>query len=286
MTQRILFLCTHNSARSQMAQGLLNWLAPDRYTALSAGIHPTGIHPLTVQVMAELGIDITGQGSHSLSAYQGQPFDVVVTVCDSAAEQLHWGFADPTSVQGDEAAQMAAFRHTRDLILVRLRRWLGQTAPAEVVPPTTETTVDAEHVRILMVCTGNSARSQMGEAWLRYLGGARYEVASAGTHPSRVHPLAIAVMDERGIDLRGHRSKSVNEFLHHPFDYVITVCDQAAEQCPTFPGPAQREHWSFPDPAAVEGSPLDQLRAFRAVRDALYFACWSWLAQHATLREV
>ncbi|MBA3822343.1 MAG: arsenate reductase ArsC [Ktedonobacterales bacterium] len=139
---------------------------------------------------------------------------------------------------------------------------------------------------MLVVCTGNSARSQMGEAWLRYLGGTRYEVASAGTHPSHVHPLAIAVMDERGIDIRGHRSKSVDEFLHHPFDYVITVCDQAAETCPTFPGPARREHWSFPDPAAVVGSPMEQLRAFRAVRDALYFACWSWLAQQAKHREV
>jgi arsenate reductase (thioredoxin) len=134
--------------------------------------------------------------------------------------------------------------------------------------------------RVLFLCTGNSARSQMGEAWLRNLGGSHYEVVSAGIHPSQVHPLAIAVMDERGIDIRGHRSKSVNEFIDQKFDYVITVCDQAAEQCPIFPGAVTRIHWSFPDPAAVEGSQLEQMNAFREVRDALYSAIWPWIASH------
>ena len=295
MTQRVLFLCTHNSARSQMAQGLLNWLAPDRYTALSAGTHPSQINPFAIQVMSELGIDISGQGVHQTTDYFGQPFDLVVTVCDAAAEecpifpgarqQMHWSFADPSVVTGDDATKLAAFRHTRDLILVRLRTWLGQNQVQEIVPPELSPASDA-HIRVLIICTGNSARSQMGEAWLRYLGGPHYEAYSAGTQPSKVHPLAIAVMDERGIDIRSHRSKSINEFLHHPFDFVITVCDQAAEHCPTFPGPAQREHWSFPDPAAVTGSHLDQLRAFRAVRDALYFAFWSWIAAQAKAHEV
>jgi arsenate reductase (thioredoxin) len=132
--------------------------------------------------------------------------------------------------------------------------------------------------RILILCTGNSARSQMAEGWLRALAGDRFEVASAGTRPSVVNPLAIAVMRERGIDLSGHRSKSVTEFLDQPFDSVITVCDQAAEACPVFPGPARRIHWSFPDPAAVEGSADDRLQAFRSVRDALERQLREWIA--------
>jgi arsenate reductase (thioredoxin) len=295
MTQRVLFICTHNSARSQMAQGLLMWLAPDRYEAFSAGTHPTQIHPMTIQVMAELGIDVSAQGTHALGEYLGQPFDAVITVCDSAAEECpvfpgvgerpHWGFADPTTVQGDEAAQLAAFRHTRDLILVRLRQWLGLHAAGTPMPPP-NVTVAIPPIRVLILCTGNSARSQMGEAWLRHLGGDHYDVYSAGTHPSQVNPLAVAVMDEQGIDIRGQRSKSVDEFLDQPFDYVITVCDQAAEVCPIFPGPAQRIHWSFPDPAAVQGSRMEQLRAFRAIRDALYFAFWAWVTKHGTFEGV
>lgn len=104
------------------------------------------------------------------------------------------------------------------------------------------------------------------------------DVFSAGTKPSIVNPLAIKAMDERGIDLRLHRSKHLNEFLNQPFDYVITVCDNAAESCPVFPGPAQRIHWSFPDPAAVKGSEEEQLAAFRQVRDALETQLHTWVA--------
>lgn len=131
--------------------------------------------------------------------------------------------------------------------------------------------------RVLMLCTGNSARSQMAEGWLRQLAGDRYTVASAGTHPSSVNPLAIAAMAERGIDIGSHRSKSVAEFLDQPFDCVITVCDQAAEACPIFPGPAERVNWSFPDPAAVQGSDEVRLQAFRQVRDALEARLRAWL---------
>lgn len=132
--------------------------------------------------------------------------------------------------------------------------------------------------RVLVLCTGNSARSQMAEGWLRQLAGDRFDVASAGTHPSTVNPLAIAAMGERGIDISSHRSKSVSEFLGRPFDFVITVCDEAAEACPIFPGPAQRIHWSFPDPAAVQGSEEERLQAFRQVRDALEAQLSEWLA--------
>jgi len=132
--------------------------------------------------------------------------------------------------------------------------------------------------RVLILCTGNSARSQMAEGWLRRLAGDRFEVFSAGTHPSQVNPLAIQVMAERGVDLSGHRSKHMNEFLKQPFDYVITVCDDAAEACPIFPGRAERLHWSFSDPAAAQGSEAERLKVFRDSRDAIEAQLKAWLA--------
>ena len=122
---------------------------------------------------------------------------------------------------------------------------------------------------VLFVCTHNSARSQMAEGWLRYLYGERFEVASAGTEPTRVHPLAIAVMREVGVDISGHRSKSIETFLDRPIDLVVTVCDHAREVCPVVPGARRTLHYSFPDPSAVEGSEADCLKAFRAVRDEI-----------------
>jgi arsenate reductase len=124
---------------------------------------------------------------------------------------------------------------------------------------------DRKHVLIL--CTGNSARSQMAEGLLRHLAGERFEVASAGVSPTHVRPEAITVMREIGIDISQHRSKSVDEFTDQEFDYVITVCDNANEQCPVFPGNTQRIHWSFDDPAAVEGDEHARLAVFRRVRD-------------------
>ena len=123
--------------------------------------------------------------------------------------------------------------------------------------------------RVLILCTGNSARSQMAEGLLRHLAGDRFEVHSAGIHPSLVRPEAIAVMRELGIDLSTHRSKPVDEFAEHTFDVVITVCDHAREHCPVFPGVAQRIHWSFEDPAAVEGTETLRLAAFREIRDQI-----------------
>ena len=123
--------------------------------------------------------------------------------------------------------------------------------------------------RVLVLCTGNSARSQMAEGLLRTLGGEKVEAFSAGTNPTTVRPEAIAVMSELDIDLSGHRSKHVREFDGQRFDYVITVCDNANETCPVFPGGTRRLHWSFPDPAAVEGDDATRLAAFRSVRDAL-----------------
>ncbi|GCE07713.1 arsenate reductase ArsC [Dictyobacter aurantiacus] len=137
--------------------------------------------------------------------------------------------------------------------------------------------------RVLILCTGNSARSQMAEGWLRHLAGEQMDVESAGTAPSRVNPLAIQAMAECQIDISHHRSKHLNEFLDQPFDYVITVCDNAAEQCPVFPGKATRIHWSFPDPAAVQGTEEERLTSFRQVRDAIECQLRAWVEDPAIL---
>ena len=126
-----------------------------------------------------------------------------------------------------------------------------------------------EKKRVLILCTGNSARSQMAEGLLRHDAGEHYEVESAGVEPSFVRPQAIEAMREIGIDISGHRSKSLDEFTKQSFDYVITVCDNAKEHCPVFPGNARRIHWSFDDPAAVSGDDSPQLTVFRRVRDEI-----------------
>lgn len=127
----------------------------------------------------------------------------------------------------------------------------------------------ADKKRVLILCTGNSARSQMAEGLLRQIAGDRFEVESAGVNPSRVRPEAIEVMREIGVDISAHRSKSVDEFREEEFDYVITVCDNAREQCPVFPGRTERIHWSFDDPAKAEGDEAARLAVFRRVRDEI-----------------
>lgn len=127
----------------------------------------------------------------------------------------------------------------------------------------------SEKKRVLILCTGNSARSQMAEGLLRHDAGDRFEVASAGVDPSQVRRLAIRAMNELGIDISDHRSKSIDEFEGQHFDYVITVCDNANQQCPVFPGNTKRIHWSIEDPAAVSGSDEDQMNVYRRVRDRL-----------------
>jgi arsenate reductase (thioredoxin) len=122
---------------------------------------------------------------------------------------------------------------------------------------------------ILILCTGNSARSQMAEGLLRRYGKGRLEVESAGVEPSTVRPLAIEAMAELGIDISDHSSKSVDRFQGRKFDYVITVCDNARESCPVFPARTQRVHWSIEDPADASGSREEQLAVYRRVRDHL-----------------
>ena len=124
-------------------------------------------------------------------------------------------------------------------------------------------------VRVLFLCTHNSARSQMAEGLLRAAGGAQVDVFSAGTVATSVRPEAIVAMAEIGIDISGQISKTLDQYLREPFELVITVCDSANDTCPMFPGPAKRIHWSIPDPSGITESEEDRLAAFRAARDDL-----------------
>ena len=138
----------------------------------------------------------------------------------------------------------------------------------------------SDRKRVLILCTGNSARSQMGEGLLRHLAGDRFEVASAGVSPTRVRPEAIKAMREIGIDISDQQAKSVDVFTGQEFDYVITVCDNANEHCPVFPGNTTRIHWSFDDPALAEGDEESRLAVFRRVRDEILSYLTQFIAKH------
>jgi arsenate reductase len=131
--------------------------------------------------------------------------------------------------------------------------------------------------RVLFLCTHNSARSQMAEGFLRAMAGDRFEAGSAGTEKTSVNPLAIGVMAELGIDLGGHTSKLYADVASGPWDYLITVCDDANERCPWVPGSVKRLHWSFPDPSRATGSEEERLAVFRRVRDQIQERLTDWL---------
>lgn len=123
--------------------------------------------------------------------------------------------------------------------------------------------------KVLFLCTGNSARSQMAEGFLKSLAGAKFDAYSAGMRPTQLHPLAVKVMQEAGIDISKYRSKSATEFLNQKFDYVITVCDNARQMCPVFPGTYATIHWDLEDPAAYQGLEEEKLLFFRKIREEI-----------------
>jgi arsenate reductase len=135
-----------------------------------------------------------------------------------------------------------------------------------------------EKIKVLFLCTGNSCRSQMAEAWMRTLGGDPFEVFSAGLEPHGVNPYTIAVMDEVGYDMSDHRSKHIDDFIGKvDFDYLITVCGNADERCPVFPGMGTRLHWPFEDPAAYQGPEEQKIALFRQVREEIKEKIEAWL---------
>jgi arsenate reductase (thioredoxin) len=136
--------------------------------------------------------------------------------------------------------------------------------------------------KVLFLCTGNSARSQMAEAFLRKYGKERYEVFSAGLVPKGIHPYTIQVMEEAGLDLSDQRSKDLKEYLGKiHFGYLITVCGHADANCPVFPGMGKRLHWPFNDPAAVRGSEAEILEKFREVREQIEERVIAWLNEES-----
>jgi arsenate reductase (thioredoxin) len=136
--------------------------------------------------------------------------------------------------------------------------------------------------RVLFLCTGNSARSQMAEAFLRKYDGEHFEVYSAGLEPSVINPLTVQVMEEIGIDMSGHYAKPLTTYLGKMhFGYLITVCSRADEKCPVFPGMGQRLHWPFDDPAAAEGNTEQRLAVFRRVRDEIEQKVQAWVINQA-----
>jgi arsenate reductase len=137
-----------------------------------------------------------------------------------------------------------------------------------------------DKIRVLFLCTGNSARSQMAEAFLRRLAGDRFEVYSAGLEPNQgINPYTIRVMEDIGYDMSGHRAKGLREFLGRVhFGYMVTVCDRAEQNCPIFPGMGKRLHWGLEDPAAFEGSDEAKMAKFREVRDQIQARIAEWVA--------
>lgn len=134
--------------------------------------------------------------------------------------------------------------------------------------------------RVLFLCTGNSCRSQMAEGFLRSLAADQFEAHSAGINPVGLNPNAVRVMKEKDIDISGQQSKNVASYLGQHFPFVITVCDNAREQCPIFPGPAQRFHWGFDDPAHATGTQIEKLAVFRRVRDEIEGQIRRFIAEH------
>src|SRR5208283_2977803 len=244
---KVLFLCTHNSARSQMAEGLLRHIYGDEYEVFSAGTNPTQVHPLAIKVMTEIGIDISGQYSKSLDNFKEVDIDLVVSVCRSSAkincaicsspivmgrpelitsrlprakDYLDHPFDDPSEVEGTEEEKLEAFRRTRD----EMKKWI-----IEKFAYLSERAL--EKTKVIFLCTGNSARSQMAEAFLRRYAGNHFEVYSAGFDPRPIHPYTIQVMGELGYDLSGQHPKDLAQYLGKVhFGIVITVCVKAEEQ--------------------------------------------------------
>ncbi len=142
-------------------------------------------------------------------------------------------------------------------------------------------------IRVLFLCTGNAARSQMAEAILRNIGKEDFEVFSAGVNPAaEVHPLAIQVMRESGIDITHHRTKDLSEYLDQQFDHIITVCDKVRDACPTFPGDPHSIHWGYPDPVLVEGDEETKIQAFRKISSDMHNRINLWvLTQRKLLRD-
>ncbi|MFW6313247.1 MAG: metalloregulator ArsR/SmtB family transcription factor [Spirochaetota bacterium] len=271
--KRVLFICVHNSARSQMAEEYLRHFAEDLFEVESAGLEPGTLNPVVVKAMADDGIDISRKTTQSVvDLYRaGRTYSYVITVCSREAEEncpvfpgpvrrLSWPFPDPSQFTGTEAEVLAETVEVRDLIKEEVRQFVENYRAQRDKP------------RVLAICIHNSARSQMTEEFIRRAAGDRLEVVSAGIEPGSLNPTVVELLKEDDIDIEGKQTRSVFD-LHENgerFDYVIAVCDkEAAEACPIFPAERRRLHWPFPDPSKAEGSLEERLAYIRPIRDEI-----------------
>ncbi len=297
---RVLFLCTHNSARSQMAEGLLRHLGGPGVEVFSAGNQPSVVHPHAIRAMAEIGIDIRMQRSKHLDELRGQSFDMIITVCDRVREQcpifpgdpecIHWSITDPiTSAGTDDYPQFVTIaqelRTRITYLLLTLNKKNSHSArPGQSGHRDQEIRATKSHV--LFLCTNNAARSQMAEALMKKYASNRYAVYSAGLAPTAIDPYTIRVMKEIGLDLSEQRSKDVRDYLgHRHFDYVFTVCARNETDCPPalLESGGKQIEWYFEDPVAFDGTDEAKLTKFREIRDKIAQQIRNWLAERGEL---
>ena len=269
--EKVLIICSQNSARSQMVEGFLREYGGCFFDAFSAGFEPAPVHPLAVHVMQEIGIDISGQRSKSVKEYLGKmAFGHVIAVCKKAEEQcpvifpnahkiLSWPFDDPASLNGSETERLQEFRRIRNEIDAKVRAWV-----TEMIKD-----LDIVKKRVLFLCTHNSARSQLAENLMNVMLGDQYEAFSAGIEPGKLNPYVVRAMAELDINISANRAKGVDEFLQQKFDFVVTVCDKAGEACPISPGATQTIHQSFADPSTFTGTDDEIMEQVRQVRDQI-----------------
>jgi len=269
--EKVLIICSQNSARSQMAEGFLRKYGNRYIDVFSAGFEPAPVRPMAIQVMREIGIDISDHRSKSVKEYLGKiSFGHVIAVCKKAEAQcpvifpsalkvLSWPFDDPAAFSGTESEKLQEFRRIRNEIDNTVQAWIAEM----------QAKLEAERKRVLFLCTHNSARSQMAEGLINIMMGDCYEAHSAGLEPGKLNPYVVRAMAEVDIDISSNRTKGVDEFINQEFDFVVTVCDKAGEACPWFPGAKQTLHQGFPDPSTFTGTDEEIMERVRQVRDQI-----------------
>ena len=268
---KVLIICSQNSARSQMAEGFLRQYGSRWFEVFSAGFEPAPIHPLAIQAMQEIGIDISGQRSKSVKEYLGlMSFGHVIAVCKKAEAQcpvifpgtfnmLSWPFDDPAALEGTAAEKLQEFRRIRDEIKNVVLNWISEMCQQ----------LEASRTKVLFLCSHNSARSQMAESLMNSMMGDLYSAFSAGLSPGKLNPYVVKAMAELDVDISANRTKGTEEFINQEFDFVVTVCDKAGDACPWFPGAKQNLHQGFPDPSQFSGSEEEIMNQVRQVRDQI-----------------
>jgi arsenate reductase len=290
----VLFVCTGNSARSIMAEVILNQLGREHFKAYSAGMHPRGeIHPLTLETLAAQGYNTDGLRSKSWEEFtkpDAPQMDFIFTVCDQAAGEscptwpgqpitAHWGFPDPAAATGSHIDQLKEFQSVQTQIATRIKLFLNLPIKKIDRMSLQSQIQSLGKKKVLFLCDGNADRSQMAEGLLRKLDDQHFDVHSAGIEPRPLSPLAVTAMKEINVDIAGHRSKHLNEYMDTRFDYVITLCDKVKNGCMAFPRDSHVIHWQCIDPDTTNTNNEQKIALFRQSRDELAKEIKLWLSQ-------